>query len=266
MAEILVRAGSVTHADPGIDRAGCYKHGDIVLAKPDGHEWGRLEGPPTFVVVKVPGVTPEAAEAWAQSWDYEYDVTVLQRNVAQDGWRFKVVNLQRGASGGATPETERLREFFERWGASFVRRDADGVVLDWRIRDGAMSAGFLGANPATVGVVITETDYDSTAGWHAYSVDWSASTVERIGLHIVKRIVSLGGEIIDTNGSVATYRLPRDKVRDAFVQHMRDASTAYKRRRFMVSPAIMAAAFAAGGTLTLTQAGFAAALTDHRSV
>lgn len=266
MAEILIRAGSVAHADPTTDRAGCYKHGDVVLAKPDGHEWGRLEGPPTFVVVKVPGVTVEAAEAWAQSWEWEYDVTVLQRNVALDGWRFKVVNLQRGTNGGATPETETLRDFFEHWGASFVRRDADGVVLDWRVRDGALSAAFLGADPATAGVVIAETGYDSATGWHTFSVDWGTSTVERVGLRVVRRVVALGGEIIDTTGNVATYRLPRDKVRDAFVQHMRDASTAYKRRRFTVSPATMAAAFAAGGMLTLTQAELVAALADHRSL
>ena len=266
MAEALIRVGGASHADPAVDRAGCYKHGDVVLFKPDGHEWGRLEGLPTFVRIRIPGVGVEVTEAWAQSWDYEYDVTVLQRNVALDGWRFRVVNLQRGVSGGATPETETLRDFFERWGATFVRRDVDGVVLDWRIRDGAMSAGFLGDDPATVGVAVAETAYDSATGLHTYSVDWSASTVERIGLHVMRRIVDLGGEIIDTVGSTATYRLPRDRVRDAHVLHERVASAAYKRRRFTVSPAIMAAAFAAGGTLTLTQAEFAAALTDHRSL
>ena len=264
MAEILVRVGSVSHADSGQDRL-CYKHGDVVVVVADGHEWGRLEGPPTFVVLRVPGVAVAAAEAWAASWDYEYDATVLQRNVALDGWRFKVVNLQRGVGGSATRETETLREFFELWGATFVRRDADGVVLDWRIRDGAMSRGFLSADPATAGIAMEETAYDSASGLHTYSADWSASVIERIGLRVVRRVMTLGGEVISTVGEVATYRLHRDPVRDAFLATVRGASAVYKRRRYTISGATVGQALAAGGTLTLTQAEFVATLTDHRA-
>ena len=34
MAEALIRVGGASHADPAVDRAGCYKHGDVVLFKP----------------------------------------------------------------------------------------------------------------------------------------------------------------------------------------------------------------------------------------
>jgi len=43
------------------DKRGCYKAGDVVAMRPDGFEWGRMECPPTFVVVKVPEIT-DAAE------------------------------------------------------------------------------------------------------------------------------------------------------------------------------------------------------------
>lgn len=55
MAEILVRWTDNTHADPAKD-AWCYKRGDVVVVMPDGHEWGRKEGPPHFRVVKLVGV------------------------------------------------------------------------------------------------------------------------------------------------------------------------------------------------------------------
>jgi len=34
-----------------------YKKGDIVAVFPDGHKWGRLEGPPKFIIIKVPGMS-----------------------------------------------------------------------------------------------------------------------------------------------------------------------------------------------------------------
>lgn len=56
MAELLVKAVDATHADPEKDRRGCYKRGDVVVVREDGHAWGRKEGAPKFRVVKVPGV------------------------------------------------------------------------------------------------------------------------------------------------------------------------------------------------------------------
>lgn len=46
---------------------GTYRRGDIVAAMPDGWKWGKEEHPDTapkpwvFVLVKVPGLNPEAA-------------------------------------------------------------------------------------------------------------------------------------------------------------------------------------------------------------
>lgn len=56
MAELLVKARDNAHPDPVKDRAGCYKAGDVVVVRPDGHPWGREEGPPQFVIVKLAGV------------------------------------------------------------------------------------------------------------------------------------------------------------------------------------------------------------------
>jgi len=51
MAELLIRLKNNTHVDPVKDRM-CYKQGDIVVVKPDGHQWGRAEGLPGFAVIR----------------------------------------------------------------------------------------------------------------------------------------------------------------------------------------------------------------------
>ena len=66
MAEFLIKAISATHADTNKDKRVCYKRGDIVTIMPDGHVWGKEEGLPKFVVVKIPGLTVDAAKKYAE--------------------------------------------------------------------------------------------------------------------------------------------------------------------------------------------------------
>ena len=67
MAEILVKAIDAHHPDPTVDLAGCYKRGDPVVIMPDGHQWGSEEGPPTFYIVKLPGVDPADLQMYNES-------------------------------------------------------------------------------------------------------------------------------------------------------------------------------------------------------
>lgn len=68
-AEFLVKAVDVTHKDPVKDR-GCYKRGDVVVVFPDGHEWGKEERLPKFMVVKIPGLPVKDAKKYIESeWD-----------------------------------------------------------------------------------------------------------------------------------------------------------------------------------------------------
>jgi len=69
MSEILVKAIDAKHADPDKDARGCYKVGMPVVVMPDGHIWGLAEGPPTFVVIKLPGVSVEAVQKYIESYD-----------------------------------------------------------------------------------------------------------------------------------------------------------------------------------------------------
>lgn len=59
MCELLVRLIDNHHPDPVKDARACYKRGDVVVVKPDEHEWGKKECPPDFEVVKIPGAKME---------------------------------------------------------------------------------------------------------------------------------------------------------------------------------------------------------------
>lgn len=66
MAEILIKAIDATHPDPEKDRRGCYKRGMPVVVMPDGHQWGKDERLPKFVVIKLPGVSVEKVRKYIE--------------------------------------------------------------------------------------------------------------------------------------------------------------------------------------------------------
>ncbi len=66
MAELLVKAIDATHPDPVKDKQGCYKRGDVVVAMPDGHKWGKEERLPKFVIVKIPDLSIASAQKYIQ--------------------------------------------------------------------------------------------------------------------------------------------------------------------------------------------------------
>ncbi len=83
MAEFLIKAIDANHLNPVKDKSGCYKRGDVVVVHPDGHEWGKSEGPPKFVIVKIPGMTVEEAQKYVKSEgdapDPENPITLTRR-------------------------------------------------------------------------------------------------------------------------------------------------------------------------------------------
>ncbi len=67
MAELLVVLIDANHSDTEKDVRGSYKRGDIVVVFPDGHIWGKNEGPPKFGIVQLTGITVEQAKIYLQS-------------------------------------------------------------------------------------------------------------------------------------------------------------------------------------------------------
>lgn len=83
MAEFLIKAIDATHFNSVKDRAGCYKRGDVVVVMPDGHEWGKEERLPKFMVVKVPDLTVASAQKYTESeindTDLDNIITITRR-------------------------------------------------------------------------------------------------------------------------------------------------------------------------------------------
>lgn len=76
VAEFLIKARDPI--DPPADqkqRDRGYKMGDIVVVMPDGHEWGREERLPKFVVVKVVGMSVDFARKYVETYETNTGLT-----------------------------------------------------------------------------------------------------------------------------------------------------------------------------------------------
>ena len=99
MCEILVKAVSISNADPEKDKRGCYKKGYPVVVKPDGWEWGNLETLPTFIIIKCPEISVAAAETYMQQWVRQIDYEVVAHQLSTDGYRIRVYATNKNVSG-----------------------------------------------------------------------------------------------------------------------------------------------------------------------
>lgn len=126
MAEILIKARNATHPDPEIDRVGCYKRGDPVVVRDDGHVWGAKEGLPNFVVVKIPGVAASRIEALIQAQTEDdagspvQDENGAPRAFRRRRWRVLVDNIpaairnQLLTTGSVTVTPAQVRNYVRR--------------------------------------------------------------------------------------------------------------------------------------------------------
>jgi hypothetical protein len=133
MAEILVKAIDHVHSDPEKDRSGAYKRGMPVLVMPDGHPWGKEEGPPKFTIVKIPGLDPQTIRNKMESWKRTVDYSVVNRSVAQDGWRLRAfaenVSVSDHGVGGGKISRDHIESFINNWNAVVNSVDDNGVIF-----------------------------------------------------------------------------------------------------------------------------------------
>lgn len=89
MAEFLIKARDpIDLPDNKIKRDNGWKRGDIVVVMPDGHEWGKEEREPKFVVLKVPGMPLKDALKYIETYKVDTglvsaDSVPIYKNVAQ---------------------------------------------------------------------------------------------------------------------------------------------------------------------------------------
>lgn len=121
MAEVLVFAVNKTHPDPIKDAVGCYKRGDPVIVRPDGHTWGIRETIPPrnggqFVIIKIPGAPVSKVEKYILPQKDDLEPTRDQRRRL---WRVVVDELpaavrnQLRDTGTYTATWTQIRNFIE---------------------------------------------------------------------------------------------------------------------------------------------------------
>lgn len=251
--------------DPVRDRAGRHQLGDIITVQPDGWTWGKQEGLPTFVRVRVPGVDPRGYGDRAGAWDYRFRFETVARDEARDGWRLKVGNLTRKADGQASPVRDHLRQALDAWKATYVRTDEDGVVLDWTVGAGGVSPGLWDTDPATLGLVLEEVAYDPATGVHTFRGDWTAAKDSALPFKLARRVLALGGGVVSTAAKEASFTLPRERVLAEFRQEIEQIQLVYRRHRYAFPTEDVDKAVQAGGLVTLTLSQVLSRLIDHQA-
>jgi len=264
MAEFLIKAIDATHPDPDTDEQGCYKKGDIVVVMPDGHEWGGKEGPPTFVIVKVPGVTVEQVEDRRDDWRRELGYEIVATDAAVDGVRVRIWTETPGAANEYGITREQVENWLTKWGASVVSTTTNEVRFDITVQDAYKSEGFWGQDPTTLGITIAEQSYDQGTGVHVATVDVSASSVTVQNAQA--QIQEANATITDVTGDVITAEFTRTDVRQHFVDALKDAMRkTVRRRRWRVSDADVDTALGMGGVIEVTPAQLASRILDKAS-
>lgn len=81
MAELLIKVRDSVHTDQVKDRRGSYKRGDVVVAMNDGHTWGKAEGLPNFVRLRVPGLSLALVQRLTEEQDDDDDGNPLPSEV-----------------------------------------------------------------------------------------------------------------------------------------------------------------------------------------
>jgi len=246
MAELLIKATSASHPDPEKDLDGCYKKGDLVLVMPDDHRWGLKEGPPKFVIVKVPGIARETVFQYLTSWKRHVDFEVVSVNTATGVYQIRIRCINPGASGAANLTRDNIETYLNNWGATVDSVSVNQVTFTLRLWQTLQSNGFWDFDVS--GVSFDLVDYTNPIA----TVD-----VELPGISIKKasdRIVENAGVVVSDNGvDQIRFTIDRSDVLAAFQTSIKDkVEDTFTRRKYYFSEADVDTALSMGGVIELT--------------
>jgi predicted ABC-type ATPase len=95
MAEFLVRAQASTNK-------AASEVGDIIIVRPDGHEWGKAECLPEYIVIKLPDVKIEDVKKFEESLREQDGVSKdghpIFKTVARRKYKLPAATIQAAAT------------------------------------------------------------------------------------------------------------------------------------------------------------------------
>ena len=179
IVEILVNAINREHSDPIINARGCWKKGYPVVCKEQGWNWGSMEGPPVFSMVRVIDAPDLASiQSYVTSWTRETTYDVLSHNPNDDFFQVRIYatpeSIGINTSGNVT--AAEMGTFLTSWGAKSIT-DASGVVFTITAMDALNATGYINYGDQEDNVIFTEVSYDATNGVHTIIVDYSKSNL-----------------------------------------------------------------------------------------
>ena len=263
MCELLIRAVDGTNPDP----VGNPLRGMPVVVQPDGHTWGNCEVPPEYVIIKLPGVSPDAVIEHTRPWTTRLSFDILDSVPATDTHTIKVSAVDFNPGSGVGKITRaKVESFLTGWGATDISASDNAVTFTVSILDAIRSPRFW-AGLDRSGMTLTELDYSPASGTHRVSIDYSGrvfeSSKERTA--VIKKIRENATIVShDPDARVVVLDILRSTVRDEFMEEVRRKTerNILRRRRFRISEALVSAAESAGGTFTIDPAEYAGGLID----
>jgi hypothetical protein len=250
--EILIKTdvhgnGTVnyTHPDPEKDKRGVYKKGYPVGMMDEPRTFrGYKEGLPYFCAVRVTDGNVADVEAMisssfsgrslTQGWEREIDWTVVNSDLAIDGWRMRAFATNPGFTNIAGINKEMVENYLNNWNAEVFSSASNEVVFDVAIFSSSAGAGaiqsdgFWGVDASNIS--FNETSYVSGSGTHTVEADYSLTSFTSD--QVDDRITQRGGTVDSNTGTVATFTIDRSDVFQYFKQEVKDAldRTMYRRQ------------------------------------
>lgn len=255
MAEMLIRA---------VDKAsGTGIKGELVALKANNDVYGLKETLPQLCKLKVPEASMRDLRSYFVGWYTKVDYTVVNQNIALDGFRIKVFSTTQGVSGDGNITRNMVESPLNKWNALVVSTAPNEVIFDFKVYDAAISEAFWHVN--TSAIVFTELNYDEGAGIHTIRGDFSA-----IGNNpsYIESMIEEGGGIVTSHiNKVITFTMDRAVVLQEFKSYVRQFvnTNMIRKRKFYVPSVVVDAIIANGGEYTATPAQFLSYVKDKEN-
>lgn len=256
MSRILIKATPRIGAG---DISGNHYKGDIISVFPDAHVFGRLEGPPDFVIVDCP-VAVDTAQAYLESWERTINYTVLSSNDSAGVYQLELFGDNTSASGGAKITKNHVESFLAGWNSGVDSFGDNSVIFSINLWQALQSERFWEANVSAF--TFSLDNYRPGTGTAIVTVSGFSDAKQIVGA--TKKIEDRGGVVTGGDTNSIIFEINRTDV----IQKLRDdvqesAKSSYMRKKYYINPTVVDQVLAAGGIISTSTANILAALKNR---
>jgi hypothetical protein len=272
MAEFLFKRRDYTHPDPEKDRRGVHKKTDFINCKPDGFsDFAHGNGPGSylndFIIIKVPGITLDEAEAsdHRKSWKDDFGYQIVATRPAKGEYDIRVFEQNAGAinqNAIAGVKATKIRDYLQSWGCSSFNLSETDATFTFSLWDAVRSANFWDVPLlGLAGIVFTLNSYNSQTGIAEIDVNYAETQIKPE--MVIRKVEEQGGTVLSAGSLNCVFTIERLNILTRFRADVkRRMEQTYMRHQYGISQADHDAIVAAGGIVTWTKAEFLSKLID----